>query len=236
MCWHCCFKVTRQHGATYTCILRVISHMASHHLSLSYSLSVFDEGRLTDGTGKTISCPNAIFIMTSNLVQDEIRDALDHGYHLRPNMSVLKHLDQTTKLLRQRGGVTTAPLEPTLEEMKKNKTNANGKLIPSSSAITTASETPSSSSSPPDDVTSELTKLSTDTEQFLRFIVHPILKRAFHRDEFLGRINDIIVFHPFNQTDLEETVKMELNRWAERAKERSERQEREEESGGIMRA
>lgn len=32
----------------------------------------FKKGRLTDGKGKTISCKNAIFIMTSNLASDEI--------------------------------------------------------------------------------------------------------------------------------------------------------------------
>lgn len=192
-------------------------------------LQVFDEGRLTDGKGKTISCPKAIFIMTSNLVQEEISDAIQQGYHLRPNVSILKHLDQTTQLIRERGGVTTAPIEP--KEKDKTKAIVPSSTLaalppPASTTLTTiVPDSPPSSSSaatPSDSVLKdELTQLSTDTESFLRFIVHPILKRAFHRDEFLGRINDIIVFHPFNRDDLEETVQMELKRWAKRAEERS---------------
>jgi hypothetical protein len=35
---------------------------------LTVLLQLFDEGRLTDGRGRTISCKNATFVMTSNLV------------------------------------------------------------------------------------------------------------------------------------------------------------------------
>ena len=41
---------------------------------------LFDEGRLTDGKGKTIECKNAIFVMTSNLAATEIAE---HGLQLR---------------------------------------------------------------------------------------------------------------------------------------------------------
>ena len=44
------------------------------------SIYIFDEGRLTDGKGKTIECKDAIFIMTSNLAATEIAD---HGLQLR---------------------------------------------------------------------------------------------------------------------------------------------------------
>jgi ATP-dependent Clp protease ATP-binding subunit ClpB len=37
-------------------------------------LQVFDEGRITDGSGKTVKCKDAIFIMTPNLAQREIAD------------------------------------------------------------------------------------------------------------------------------------------------------------------
>ena len=33
---------------------------------------LFDEGRLTDGKGKTIICTNAIFVMTTNVGADHI--------------------------------------------------------------------------------------------------------------------------------------------------------------------
>lgn len=39
---------------------------------LTIMLQVFDEGRLTDGKGETVDCRQAIFVMTSNLAQEEI--------------------------------------------------------------------------------------------------------------------------------------------------------------------
>ncbi len=41
----------------------------AHPDVLNVLLQVFDEGRLTDGKGQTVHFPNAVFIMTSNLVQ-----------------------------------------------------------------------------------------------------------------------------------------------------------------------
>ena len=35
-------------------------------------MSFYTQGRLTDGQGKTISCKDAIFVMTSNLANEEI--------------------------------------------------------------------------------------------------------------------------------------------------------------------
>ncbi|KII70252.1 Caseinolytic peptidase B protein [Thelohanellus kitauei] len=44
----------------------------AHPDIITVLLQLFDEGRLTDGKGKTVECPNAIFIMTSNLASEEI--------------------------------------------------------------------------------------------------------------------------------------------------------------------
>lgn len=44
----------------------------AHPDVMTVMLQTFDEGRLTDGHGKTIDCRDAIFIMTSNLGQREI--------------------------------------------------------------------------------------------------------------------------------------------------------------------
>ena len=52
----------------------------AHPDVLTVLLQLFDEGRLTDGKGKTIECKNAIFIMTSNLAATQIAD---HGLQLR---------------------------------------------------------------------------------------------------------------------------------------------------------
>jgi len=50
--------------------------------------------------------------------------------------------------------------------------------------------------------------------------VRPILKAHFRRDEFLGRINEIIYFLPFSRAELIKLVARELDAWAKRAKER----------------
>lgn len=50
--------------------------------------------------------------------------------------------------------------------------------------------------------------------------VRPILKAHFRRDEFLGRINEIIYFLPFSRAELIQLVARELEMWAKRAQER----------------
>ena len=52
----------------------------AHPDVLTVMLQLFDEGRLTDGQGKTIECKDALFVMTSNLASDEIAT---HGLKLR---------------------------------------------------------------------------------------------------------------------------------------------------------
>ena len=157
----------------------------AHPDVLTLMLQVFDEGRLTDGKGQTISCPNAIFIMTSNLVQEEIREAIQQGrYFLRPDQLPPSaqpppptHLPSTTETL-----VPTPP---------------PGDLDPSAVSL-----------------------VAKSTDDFLRHEIHPILKRHFRREEFLGRINDMVVFHPLADKDLKETVETELGRWRVKAYER----------------
>jgi len=52
----------------------------AHPDALPILLQLFDEGRMTDGQGKTIECKDAIFIMTSNLASGQIAD---YGVALR---------------------------------------------------------------------------------------------------------------------------------------------------------
>lgn len=42
-------------------------------------LQIFDDGRLTDGKGRTVNCKNALFIMTSNLGSAQILERITHG-------------------------------------------------------------------------------------------------------------------------------------------------------------
>ena len=48
-------------------------------------------------------------------------------------------------------------------------------------------------------------------------VVRPILKRHFKRDEFLGRINEIVYFLPFSRSELHRLVLKELELWQDRA-------------------
>jgi ATP-dependent Clp protease ATP-binding subunit ClpB len=64
----------------------------AHPDVLNLMLQLFDEGRITDGQGKTIECKDAIFVMTSNLASDEIGA---HGVELRREAMLLGTPDET---------------------------------------------------------------------------------------------------------------------------------------------
>ncbi|MES1916398.1 MAG: hypothetical protein MHM6MM_008220 [Cercozoa sp. M6MM] len=58
------------------------------------------------------------------------------------------------------------------------------------------------------------------SEDFVLNVVHPILRRAFKRDEFVGRINEVLFFLPFSDAELDALVQMQLRKWEGRARER----------------
>ncbi|KAM8976893.1 mitochondrial disaggregase [Pelodytes ibericus] len=60
----------------------------------------------------------------------------------------------------------------------------------------------------------------TISRQFKDQVIQPILKAHFRRDEFLGRINEIVYFLPFCRSELFQLVTKELNAWAKKAKQR----------------
>uniref|UniRef100_A0A3B5LYQ3 ClpB family mitochondrial disaggregase n=1 Tax=Xiphophorus couchianus TaxID=32473 RepID=A0A3B5LYQ3_9TELE len=136
----------------------------AHPDVLTIMLQLFDEGRLTDGKGKTIECKDAIFIMTSNVASEDIAQ---HALQLR---------QEAEELSRRK-------LADKLEDVEKS-----------------------------DDI-----KIS---RQFKDTVIRPILKAHFRRDEFLGRINEIVYFLPFCYSELLQLVSKELNFWAKKAKQR----------------
>ncbi|XP_068174205.1 mitochondrial disaggregase [Antennarius striatus] len=136
----------------------------AHPDVLTIMLQLFDEGRLTDGKGKTIECKDAVFIMTSNVASDEIAQ---HALQLR----------------QEAEEVSRRKLADNLEDVQKN----------------------------------EDVKIS---QQFKESVIRPILKAHFRRDEFLGRINEIVYFLPFCQSELLQLVSKELTFWAKKAKQR----------------
>uniref|UniRef100_A0A8C3R6J6 Caseinolytic mitochondrial matrix peptidase chaperone subunit B n=1 Tax=Cyanoderma ruficeps TaxID=181631 RepID=A0A8C3R6J6_9PASS len=133
----------------------------AHPDVLTIMLQLFDEGRLTDGKGKTIDCKDAIFIMTSNVASEEIAQ---HALQLRQEAM----------------------------EMSKKRIAENLEDV-------------------------QMTDKITISKQFKEKVIRPILKAHFRRDEFLGRINEIVYFLPFCHSEL---IQLELNFWAKKAKAR----------------
>ncbi|XP_065535051.1 mitochondrial disaggregase isoform X2 [Lathamus discolor] len=136
----------------------------AHPDVLTIMLQLFDEGRLTDGKGKTIDCKDAIFIMTSNVASEEIAQ---HALQLRQEAL----------------------------EMSKKRIAENLEDV-------------------------QMTDKITISKQFKEKVIRPILKAHFKRDEFLGRINEIVYFLPFCHSELIQLVNKELNFWAKKAKAR----------------
>uniref|UniRef100_A0A8B9BEB2 ClpB family mitochondrial disaggregase n=1 Tax=Anser brachyrhynchus TaxID=132585 RepID=A0A8B9BEB2_9AVES len=66
----------------------------------------------------------------------------------------------------------------------------------------------------------QVTEKITISKQFKEKVIRPILKAHFRRDEFLGRINEIVYFLPFCHSELIQLVNKELNFWAKKAKAR----------------
>ncbi|XP_074996560.1 mitochondrial disaggregase isoform X2 [Calonectris borealis] len=136
----------------------------AHPDVLTIMLQLFDEGRLTDGKGKTIDCKDAIFIMTSNVASDEIAQ---HALQLRQEAM----------------------------EMSKKRIAENLEDVQTTDKITIS-------------------------KQFKEKVIRPILKAHFRRDEFLGRINEIVYFLPFCHSELIQLVNKELNFWAKKVERR----------------
>jgi len=58
------------------------------------------------------------------------------------------------------------------------------------------------------------------SEDFKDKVILPILKQHFKRDEFIGRINEILFFLPFTDEQLRKIARMELTKWKVTANER----------------
>ncbi|KAI9303547.1 P-loop containing nucleoside triphosphate hydrolase protein [Cunninghamella echinulata] len=164
----------------------------AHPDVLTVMLQLFDEGRITDGKGTTVECTDAIFIMTSNLAQHEIADEAEL---LRLEASVSSDA-QTTGTASATGGM-----------------NINERTSLSPSATPT--------------MTNELDGSSEDDDgqislsrQFIEKTIYPILYNHFRRDEFLGRINEVLFFLPFSEDELRDITQRELSKWADKAKSR----------------
>ncbi|CAF1158890.1 unnamed protein product, partial [Didymodactylos carnosus] len=138
----------------------------AHPEILTIMLQLFDEGRLTDGQGKTVDGKQAIYVLTSNLASDEIAE----------------YAQKVRKA----------------EEIKQRST---GVTAESSNAVNTDSDQ----------------QRLIISKQFKDDIVKPILKKHFRRNEFLGRINEMVYFLPFSKSEINQLLIKELEYWKQRA-------------------
>ncbi|KAL5512879.1 hypothetical protein ACEPAH_3277 [Sanghuangporus vaninii] len=127
----------------------------AHPDVLNTFLQVFDDGRITDSEDGVIYCKDAIFIMTSNIAGEEIKNA--------------------APVLRQSA----------IKSEEEGRPESYIQLI----------------------------------QSFTRSI-RPQLKQHLKRDEFIGRINQIVVFLPLSQEEIETAVQRELAMWCKRAEEK----------------
>ncbi|EJD07231.1 uncharacterized protein FOMMEDRAFT_149742 [Fomitiporia mediterranea MF3/22] len=126
----------------------------AHPDVLNMFLQVFDDGRITDSKDGVVCCKDAIFIMTSNIASDEIKES---SSELRELVALTETEDRPESYLH---------------------------------------------------VIREFTRS-----------IRPILKQSLKRDEFIGRINEIAVFLPLSEEEIEIVVERELGVWARRAEE-----------------
>ncbi|CAO3638696.1 unnamed protein product [Cunninghamella blakesleeana] len=165
----------------------------AHPDVLTVMLQLFDEGRITDGKGTTVECTDAIFIMTSNLAQHEIADEAEL---LRLEASVSSDA-QTTGTASATGGLNvnekTTPSPPTSKVTKGELDGIEGEDYDGQISL---------------------------SRQFIEKTIYPILYSHFRRDEFLGRINEVLFFLPFSEDELRDITQRELSKWAEKAKSR----------------
>ena len=162
----------------------------------------FCQGRLTDGKGKTIDGKKAIYVMTSNLASEEIAN---YAQDLRRE-----------------------------EEKKPPLVNAAGRSYGHSfvALMMMRLVADEKQSELEDEVRSRITV----SKQFKDKVVKPILKvsqsihvdngsigfvlfqRHFRRDEFLGRINEMVYFLPFSKSEINKLILKELEFWKKRVR------------------
>ncbi|KAI8081023.1 P-loop containing nucleoside triphosphate hydrolase protein [Thamnidium elegans] len=168
----------------------------AHPDILTIMLQLFDEGRITDGKGTTVICKGAIFIMTSNLAQHEIANEADFLRHYKfsdtSDTSVYSDYDGDDDDDFPEEAQFTSSVTVIKSEAKNDKDMEKRKAEQQMSL----------------------------SRQFLERTIYPLLYDHFRRDEFLGRINDVLIFLPFSEEELREITSRELSRWAEKARTR----------------
>lgn len=186
----------------------------AHPKVLTVLLQLFDEGRLTDGRGKTIECKDAIFIMTSNLASEAIAS---HAVRLREELQAANDLRMRNAFAAPSANNSDNEEQDDNSSQQKQKeqdTSQSGSLLGKILSVGGGGGGGKEQSEQIQDYEEHV----TISRMFKDTIVRPILKAGLKRDEFLGRINEMVYFLPFSERELRLLVKKELAFWADVAK------------------
>ncbi|MBQ1747113.1 MAG: AAA family ATPase, partial [Bacteroidales bacterium] len=154
-------------------------------------LQVLDDGRLTDGKGRTVNFKNTILIMTSNVGSDIIQEY----------MSKMKDLT-TINLSDEKSNAQDA----------KAETDNDGSSAQANTPSYNARESNSDSSAKASDKYAEQAISNAYNEQLLdecKEKVLALMKRTV-RPEFLNRIDEIIMFRPLGKTEIRGILKLQI--------------------------
>jgi ATP-dependent Clp protease ATP-binding subunit ClpB len=72
----------------------------AHHDVFSILLQVLDDGRLTDGQGRTVDFRNAVIVMTSNLGSQRIQELSGEGYDAMKEIAARHVIPEALKRCR----------------------------------------------------------------------------------------------------------------------------------------
>ncbi|XP_073189785.1 mitochondrial disaggregase isoform X1 [Lepidochelys kempii] len=194
----------------------------AHPDVLTIMLQLFDEGRLTDGKGKTIDCKDAIFIMTSNVASDEIAQ---HALQLRQEaleMSrnrIAENLDdvQITDKITISKQFKENVIRPILK-VWRGVSEGRRKAWPAGTEKVFYAWREACGRHGDDYGRRGQMGAYGITGKRGEVIRDQVTEAHFRRDEFLGRINEIVYFLPFCHSELIQLVSKELSFWAKRAK------------------
>ncbi|MDR0888303.1 MAG: AAA family ATPase [Coriobacteriales bacterium] len=166
-------------------------------------LQVFDDGRLTDGQGRSVSFKNAVIIMTSNVGSQFIREFNEKGAGAAGkatpfNPALASDKGDMAASASANGGFDTM-VDDMMDKISERVDGAGIK--------------------PKDASKQESPHGEIDDQRKLERAIDEALRATF-RPEFLNRIDDIIIFHSLDMENIDSIVALQLQEVRKRLEER----------------
>lgn len=162
-------------------------------------LQVLDDGRLTDGQGRTVDFRNTIIIATSNIGSDVILAKM--GFHSDENVKSISLADLGLEF------------EPEPIDRKKKMAEALGFKIPENNQ--NGGDLNKLNDKPDEDIDEP----ENEPQEVPMTEIIPILKQYF-RPEFINRFDDILVFNPLTKSALKSICLLNIKKIEDRLKEK----------------